>query len=216
MKKWDDSILARKVLFLVTDMSNVDFLRIRLEWRNDDLHHIVLPHMRDLRIRAMDAKKHQETLNRVKGLERIMRRLREDSIARESRERRQQEQIELLLKQLLQQKNQETINLAATSKDPEAWKEVERTFRETAPISDPMSKRKARDLLASFKEEVRANQLMLGRMLPAPPSARHHENDERDARDYILQVKSPLSPNPPSLSRSNTYTSNAYESQRSL
>jgi len=44
---------------------------------------------------------------------------------------------------------------------------------------------------------------------------RHHEEDDRDARAYIHQVKSPLSPNPPSLSRSNTYTADAYESRRS-
>lgn len=41
------------------------------------------------------------------------------------------------------------------------------------------------------------------------------EKEVRDARDYQRQARSPLSPNPPSLSRSNTYTADAYDARRS-
>jgi hypothetical protein len=168
VKKWDKSMVARKAMYLVTDMSKVDFLRKRLEWRNNDLHNIVIPHLRDLRMRSLDNEKHREMVRKIGALEKILRDLREDSEVRESRDEKQAQRVNELLEKLLQKNDQTVINEAAASAAASDWKDMQHDLRDAARTSSPLSKREVRAIMDTIKEEAREMQVRLGRMLPAP------------------------------------------------
>lgn len=146
-------MVAKKAIYLVTDMNNVDFLRRRLEWRNDDLHDIVIPHLRDLRQRYLDNEKHRDMLKRIATLEKILRDLREENKAREEQGNKQADRINALLEQLLQKKGQNSIIEAASSDDAAGWEDLEHDLRDASRKSNPLSKSEARAIMKTFKEE---------------------------------------------------------------